>query len=157
MRKTDREIKDFSLVEAILLRAGYIQLGFWDGAVPYVVPVNFGYKDRVIYIHGSAAGKWGECLRGSDRVGFSAVAQYELVRKLGACGYTSHYQSVSGFGRARLIEDPAEKIRALDVIMARHDGPQGLYDEKVLQTVSAVRIDVEAMTGKANPALPGGL
>jgi len=154
MRKANREVKDFSQVEAILLRAEYIHLGFLDGAVPYVVPVNFGYKDRVIYIHGSAAGKWGECLRGSDRVGFNAVAQHELVRKLGACGYTSHYQSVSGFGRARLIEDPAQKIEALDVIMAHYDGPQGFYDEKILGITNALRIDVEAMTGKANPSLP---
>lgn len=155
MRKTEREVHDFSQIEAMLLRAEYLQLALWDGQAPYIVPMNFGYKDGAIFVHGSFAGKRGECLRCCPKVAFSAVAAHTLVRKLGACGYTSHYQSVSGTGQARLIVDPAEKIRGLDVIMAHYDGPQGFYDEKVLGTTDVLRIDVERLTGKANP--PGAL
>ena len=154
MRKADREVKDLSQVEALLMRAEYIQLAFWDGIAPYMTPMSFGYKDRVIYVHGSVAGKRGECLRVYGQVGFGAVAQCETVRRATACGYTSHYQSVTGWGRASLIEDPREKAKALDIIMAHYNGPQGGYDDESLQSVSVLRIEVEELTGKANPPLP---
>lgn len=155
MRKAEREVKDFRLVEALLQRAEYVHLAMWDGTRPYVVPVSFGYKDRVLYFHGSFEGRKAECLRACDRVSFDAVVEYELSRQVKACGYTSHFKSVVGQGRASVVEDLAEKIKALDCIMAHYGGPTGKYDEKALAVTCVVRVDVDELTGKANPAWQG--
>lgn len=155
MRKAEREVKDFKLVEALLNRAEYIHLAVWDGRTPYVVPVSFGYRDRAIYFHCSYKGKKADCLRGCDRVGFEAVVEYSISRQLKPCDFTAHFKSVSGTGRAVFVEDAQEKRAALDLIMSHYDGPGRAYDDKVLAVTAVVRIDVEEMTGKANPPWQG--
>ncbi|MFZ5426779.1 MAG: pyridoxamine 5'-phosphate oxidase family protein [Thermodesulfobacteriota bacterium] len=155
MRKAEREIKDIKLVEALLNRAEYIHLAMWDGTSPYVVPVNFGYKDRVLYFHSSYKGRKADCLRACDRVCFEAVVEYSLSRQPKACDYTAHFKSVVGAGRASFVEDPAGKRAALDVIMNGCGGPLGRYDEKILAVTAVVRVDVEELTGKANPPWQG--
>jgi len=155
VRKSDREIKDFKLVEGLLRRAEYVHLAMWDGACPYVVPVSFGYENRTLYFHSSHKGKKADCLRACDRVSFDAVVSYGLVRQPKACDYTAHFKSVVGTGRAVIVEDPAEKLRGLDLIMGHLGGPTGKYDEKVLAATCVVRVDIEEMTGKSNPPWQG--
>lgn len=46
MRRTDRQVKDFSEICAILDKCQVMRLGLCDGQRPYVVPVNFGYEVR---------------------------------------------------------------------------------------------------------------
>ena len=155
MRKAEREIKDYKLVVALLLRAEYVHLALWDGNAPYVVPVSFGYADGALYFHSSMKGKKAECLRICDRVSFDAVVEYELSRQLKSCGYTAHFKSVVGVGRASFIVDREERRRALDIIMAHYDGPTGHHPDDVLDILAVVRVDIERMTGKANPAWQG--
>jgi uncharacterized protein len=155
VRKADREIKDFKLVEGLLLRAEYVHLAMWDGTSPYVVPVSFGYENRTLYFHSSHNGKKAECLRTCDRVSFDAVVSYGLVRHPKACDYTAHFRSVVGVGRATIVEDPAEKQRGLDLVMRQVGGPTGKYDEKVLAATCVVRVDIEELTGKSNPPWQG--
>lgn len=155
MRRAEREIHDPLLVEALLCRAEYIHLGLWDGTSPYVVPVNFGYKDGAVYFHSAAAGKKVECLRLCDRVCFEAVLNYDLVRAAKPCGYTAHYKSVMGFGRAVFLDDPVEKVEGLNTIMRYNRGPEIAFSEEVLVRTVVVRIDVQTLTGKANPAWQG--
>lgn len=155
MRKIERKIKDFKLVEELLQRAEYIHLAMWDGVSPYVVPVSFGYKDRVLYFHGSYKGKKAECLKNCDKVSFDAVVEYALSPTSKACDYTAHFKSVTGVGRASFVEDRAEKAKALDVIMAHYGGPTREYEDKILDITSVVRIDLDELVGKSNPPWQG--
>ncbi|GAB6036437.1 hypothetical protein JCM15519_09960 [Fundidesulfovibrio butyratiphilus] len=152
MRKAKREIKDKSLVEALLRRCRILHLALWDGERPYAVTVNFGYAEGAVFFHCAPEGRKIECLRKNGLVSFQAVAEYELVRQVKGCGYTTHYKSISGFGTACELADPAEKTAALNVIMAQHEGPTGEYPPEVLERTAVVRIDVREMTGKSNPA-----
>lgn len=155
MRRIEREIKDPQLVAALLCQAEYIHLGLWDGESPYVVPVNFGYHDGAVYFHSALEGKKIECLRQCDRVCFEAVLNYELVRTVKACGYTAHFKSVMGFGRAVFLEDPAEKLAGMNVLMRYYRGPEIVVIEAALAQTAIIRIDVESLTGKANPPWQG--
>ena len=155
MRKAEREVMDFKLVEALLQRAEYIHLAMWDGSSPYVVPVSFGYQDRVLYFHGSFNGKKAECLRGCAKVSFDAVVEYTLSRKPKACGFTSHYQSLVGLGRVSVVSDPGEKIAGLNLIMAHYGAPQGPYEEEVLGRARVYRLDIDELKGKCNPPWQG--
>jgi uncharacterized protein len=155
VRKIERKIKDHKLVEALLQRAEYIHLAMWDGTSPYVVPMSFGYKDGILYFHSSYDGKKAACLKNCERVSFDAVVEYEVSRKPTACGYTAHFKSVVGAGRVSFVQDPAEKARALDIIMAHYGGPTGKYEEKVLEVTCVVRIDVDELVGKSNPPWQG--
>jgi len=83
------------------------------------------------------------------------VVENELIRDRKACGFSTHYKSVSGFGRAEFLSDPADKAHGLDVIMAHHGGPVGSYEPKVLERTAVVRVAIESLVGKVNPAFEG--
>jgi hypothetical protein len=48
MRRKDEEINDQSKIEAIIRSAGVCRLGLSDNGRPYIVPMSFGYQDRVL-------------------------------------------------------------------------------------------------------------
>lgn len=155
MRHPKRELRDKAKVEELLKGCTTMQLALWDGAAPYAVTVNFGYADNAVYFHGAREGRKMDCIRANGLAAFTAVAESELIRAEDGCGYTTHYTSISGRGKAEILEDPAAKGAALDVILAQHDGPTGGYPEKVLDRTAVVRIELDELVGKVNPAYPG--
>ncbi|GAB7081842.1 pyridoxamine 5'-phosphate oxidase family protein [Megalodesulfovibrio paquesii] len=155
MRKEKRAIRDNAQVEALLKQCTTMQLGLWDGEEPYAVTVNFGYADGCIYFHSAREGRKMDCIRKNGLVSFITVVESELVRAEKACGYSTFYKSVSGFGRAEELTDAEEKAQALDVIMAHHEGPVRTYDARVLERTAVVRVTLEKLIGKGNPAFAG--
>jgi nitroimidazol reductase NimA-like FMN-containing flavoprotein (pyridoxamine 5'-phosphate oxidase superfamily) len=63
MRREDREITDCREIESIPHNALVCRIGLAGGDEPYIVPVCFGYEDRVIYLHSAPAGKKSRCLK----------------------------------------------------------------------------------------------
>lgn len=151
MRKKEREIKDRAVLEELLLRARVCRLGLYDGEWPYVVPVNFGYAAGRIYVHSSRKGRKMDILRHHPRVCFEIDSDVEVVAGERPCDYTTKYKSVIGFGTAVLLEDEAEKLEGLRVIMRRHGGPVEGFRPEVVPLTAVIRIDIASMTGKSNP------
>lgn len=60
MRRTDREITDFSQMVEIMKHCGVCNVSFSD-EYPYVVPMNFGMKidgeEITLYFHGAGVGR----------------------------------------------------------------------------------------------------
>ena len=155
MRHPKREIKDKAKVEALLKSCMTMQLGLWDGGRPYVVTVDFGYADNAVYFHSADAGRKMDCIRANGLAAFTTVVESELIRAEDGCGYTTHFTSITGHGRATVLDAPEAKAAGLDVILAQHQGPTGGYPEKVLRKTAVVRIDLDELVGKVNPAYPG--
>ena len=57
MRRKDKEIKDQQEIESILGKADVCRLAFSDNDIPYIVPVNYGYRDHCLYFHSAKEGK----------------------------------------------------------------------------------------------------
>lgn len=133
--------------DALLRRAEVLRLGIADADGPYVVPVNFGYEDGRIYVHGARDGRRIAAAGAGARVSFE-VDEGEIVRADRPCGFTSRFRSVIGHGTARLLESDGDKRRGLDAIM-RHYGStgEGIPDEK-LEITSVTEIVIEGMDGK---------
>lgn len=51
MRRKEKEIKSKQEIEKIINDAQIIRLALIDDLVPYIVPLNFGYKDNVFYVY----------------------------------------------------------------------------------------------------------
>lgn len=149
MRRQDREIAEASQLEAILRRATICRLALVDGDQPYLVPMSFGFAGGALYLHSAATGRKIDILRRNDRVCFEVEADVALVRGETACAWSFNYRSVIGFGRARFVDDAAERRRGLDAIMRQYGstGPQD-YAEPVLARTLVIRIDIERITGK---------
>jgi uncharacterized protein len=155
MRQKKREIQDKAKVEELLRGCRTMQLGLWDGAEPYVVTVNFGYAEDCIYFHSAMDGRKFRCIKDNGLVSFATVFESELITAEKACGYSTYYTSITGFGRARFLESPEEKAAGMDVIMAQHGGPTGVYDDRVLGRTAVIKVELERLVGKVNPAYPG--
>jgi len=139
--------------EALLRRAEVLRLGFSDADGPYVVPVNFGYEGDRIYVHGARDGRRIAAAAAGVRMCFE-VDEGEIVRAEKPCGFTSRFRSVIGYGTPRLLEDPADKRRGLDVIM-RHYGSTGagIPDAK-LDITSVMEVEIGSMDGKWHHVQP---
>ena len=70
-----------------------------------------------------------------------------------ACGHwTSHYESVIGFGRAEIVDDAATKRSALQALMHKYSGRDDWeFDGPSMEDTGVVRIRLDALTGKQSP------
>lgn len=118
---------------------------------PYVVPLNFGYQDKRLFFHTAGTGRKLDILKHNDRVCFEVDCGHEIVESSDACGWSMRFASVIGFGRAKLIDDPAQKRAALDIIMRHYSDRSYTYPDDVLAKTGIIRIDIESMTGKRKP------
>jgi uncharacterized protein len=150
VRRSDKEIRDPAGISALLDRAEVLRLAMIgaDGW-PYVVPVCFGFSDGEIFVHGAREGRKMEALRADPRVCFEADLDVELRPGDGACKWSMAFRSVIGFGEVDIPEDPEDKRRGLDAIMAHYgaDGPHA-YPDAALRSTEVLRIRILSVTGK---------
>jgi len=149
MRKKEREITDLTEIEELLNRAEICRLGMADGGTPYIVPMNFGYRNRALYFHTGTAGKKIDILRKNDTVCFEADLDIEVVRADTACGWSMRYRSAVGTGRAVFVEDAAGKKEALDIIMAHYGGTGPWeYRENSFERACIIKVEIGTITGR---------
>lgn len=148
MRRKEREITDREEIEEIIRQAVVCRVAMTDADGPYVVPVNFGFEDGAIWFHSAREGRKIDALGADPRVCVQIDLDARLVTSSRACDWAMEYRSVIAFGRAVIVDDPAEKARGLDAIMRQHGGPTGGYGETALARAAVVRIDIESLSGK---------
>jgi len=149
MRRKDRQITDETALRAVMEEARVCRLGLSDDGMPYVVPMNFGLGETCLYFHCAREGRKLDILKNNDRVCFEMDIFHEVYRHEKACGCSTRFDSVIGFGRASLVEDPVEKRFALNRIM-EHYGAEGpfSYAETFFAKTVIIRVDIDQMTGK---------
>lgn len=145
-------IVDQNEIESIILKAKVCRLGLTDGNQPYVIPMSFGYRKNALYFHTGKKGKKMEILHKNNRVCFEMDVDLEIVPADNPCKWNMGYKSVVGYGRASILEDPAEKRKALDVIVKHYGGPLMAYDEKRVNALTVIKVEVHSMNGKQSTA-----
>ena len=145
-RLTNDECKKF-LQEAAVGRLSTINE---DGS-PYTVPVHFSFVDGKIQIHGSLKGQKGANIKRNCRVCFESddMGQYVLPENNNACNVNTEYRSVIIEGEGRVVEDPEEKQRVLNHIVAKYV-PQYQEQELPQQKIAitgVVEITITKLSG----------
>ncbi len=150
MRRKDRELTNKADIEAVLKKAFVCHLGLADGDQPYVVPMNYGYEDGHIYLHGAAEGRKIDVIRKNNKVCFEMETFQSEIVKGGdqPCDWGTAFRSVIGFGTAKLLENSEEKIRALNIIVKAHDDRDFTFPEAMLKMTAVIDITISEMTGK---------
>lgn len=138
---------DPQAVADVLNRAEYATLALADDEGLYSVPVNFGFKDGVLYLHSGRKGRKIEALRRAAASGapvaFSAATKLEMKTGERACQWGYKFHCVLGSGTVSIVEDPKEQLAALGVIMQKYAGSDSFpYEEKLLgiTAVAAIRV-----------------
>ena len=152
MRRADREVTGFDNLVAIMERCDVCRVGFLDGEVPYILPLNFGMQAKdgrvTLFFHGAGEGKKYALMDKNPQVAFQMDCAHKLVTDRGAGYCTMAYESVMGRGILSRVPD-AEKEEALRILMAHyHPGEDVPFDHAALPRTVALRLDVTEMTGK---------
>jgi nitroimidazol reductase NimA-like FMN-containing flavoprotein (pyridoxamine 5'-phosphate oxidase superfamily) len=148
VRRIDKEITDRAAIEAIIAKAEICHLGLCDNGIPYIVPVNFGYKDNCLYFHCAREGTKLDIIRRNSNVCVEFDTELEMRIDDVACEWGFKYKSVIAFGKADIIDGSDEKRQALDIIMGHYSDKSYSYLDKRIDGIYIVRIAIEKMTGK---------
>ena len=148
MRKKEKEITKKAAIEDIITKSLVCRLALSDDNSPYIVPLCFGYKDKVLYFHGSQKGKKIDIIKKNPMVSFELDTDTEIVKAEDACRWTMKYRSVIGFGKALLLEDIEEKRKALNIIMSQYSDRIFQFDDAILKKMGVIKVEIESMTGK---------
>ena len=156
MRRKDREVTDREAIRAILDKAKVLHLAMIDNGRPYVVPLHYGYSldddGLTLYLHSAKEGRKLDVLQQNDRVAF--VLETDVSPVSGGdipCKYGEAYASVMGEGTAVLLDDPVQKIEALQILMKTQTGREFAFTPAMSDSVSVIRVNVDSSTAKARP------
>ena len=152
MRRKDREITDKNRIEEFIEKEQILRIAFYDEGDIYIVPINYGYlyDDKyTFYFHGAKAGRKYELAKNKPNVGFEIDGKYMLLESEEACDFSATFQSVIGTGSLSLVEDNAEKIKGLNVIMKQTTSKsEWHYSNEMLEAVAVFRLDVDKLSCK---------
>lgn len=155
MRRRDREVTDPQEIQYILDHAITLHLGLVEDGMPYVVPLNYGYTfegDRLVfYVHGAKEGRKLDVVRKNGKCCAQLDCDGTPFAGKTACQYGYSYYSLMGFGNARIVEDPQEKIKALTLLMKTQTGKDFEFNERLVSIVSVIRIECDQYTAKHRP------
>ena len=125
-RETERVVEERSRLFALLDDALVAHLGVTasrDGVTyPVVLPTAFAVAPEgpdaggTLYLHGSTGAGWLRAALASD-VCVTVTELDGLVAARSAFNHSMNYRSVVIIGRARIVDDPAQRARALDLIV----------------------------------------
>ena len=150
MRRHEREIKDRESIEAIIKDATVCRLAMIDGEWPYIVPMNFGYKDNTLYFHCARKGRKADLIHKNPKVGFEIDEAIEITDGPNACDWSQTYRSIIGTGMASFIEDMDEKREAMDIVMAQYSDKEWDYLDKMLKVMGFIKVEIREMKAKGN-------
>jgi nitroimidazol reductase NimA-like FMN-containing flavoprotein (pyridoxamine 5'-phosphate oxidase superfamily) len=162
VRRRDRVVTDEGWIRDLLRRAPFGTLATVRDGQPFVNMNIFVYDDaeRVLYLHTAAAGRTKDNVAACERVCFGVSEMGRLLPASTALHFSVEYSGVVVFGRARVVEDPAEAERALQQLLdkyAPHLRPGRDYrpiQPEELAVTAVYRIEIDAWSGKQKVAPP---
>ena len=155
MTKRERQITDPVQIRHILDTAKVLHLGLAVDNGPYVVPMNYGYTEEegklVLYLHSALKGKKLDMMSANPNVFFELECDRMPFEGKLPCQYGLVYSSIMGRGKARIIDDVEEKMKAMSVLMKTQTGKDFTFNAQLVSIVAVIRIDVEKYTAKHRP------
>lgn len=149
MRRSDREVTDFTEIVSILRRAQTIRLGLHSEPYPYVVPLSFGFetydKNITLYFHGAAEGLKHDLIANNPY----ACAEADILHRYAKTGasVTAEYESFIGFGKVNPVTAD-EAFKGLDLLLS-HCGFGGFnYDRAASAAARVYKINLVSFSAK---------
>ena len=155
MTRRELEITDIRKIEEILEKGKVLRLGLVDEGMPYIVPMNYGFEMEdgrlTIYLHSGCKGYKLDVIRAKPVCCFELECDVTPFEGEKPCQNGMAYSSVMGRGEIHIIEEPADKIRAMQILMKTQTGRDFDFTERELSAVAMLRIDVSEYTAKRRP------
>jgi nitroimidazol reductase NimA-like FMN-containing flavoprotein (pyridoxamine 5'-phosphate oxidase superfamily) len=152
VREPHRGFYDRETIYKILDEGFVCHVGFANDGQPFVIPTLFARVGEALYFHGSAASRM---LRGAASgipVCITVTLVDGLVLARSVFNHSINYRSVVVLGNASLVDEPGEKIRALEAFTEKivpgrwNDVRQP--NEKELKATSILRLPLTEVSAK---------
>jgi hypothetical protein len=149
---------DRETVHAIIDEALLCHVGFMDGEQPVVIPTLHARKDDFLYLHGSRGNAMLKHVQAGQPVCVTITHIDGIVFARSAFHHSVNYRSAVLFGTGRLLEDPAEKMAALE-LLTEHVAPGRWSDtrlptEKELKLTSVIEFRIQSASAKVRTGPP---
>lgn len=138
-------------IEAIIRSCKVCFVGMADtDGTPYMIPMNFGYRDGVIYLHSAQEGRSISILERNPKVCITFSTDHDLVYQHPevACSYSTRSKSVIASGEVRFEEDFERKTEALNIIMKQYTDKEFKYSDPAVKNVKIWVVDAQEMSCK---------
>jgi uncharacterized protein len=106
-------------IEAILDEGLIAHVGFAVDGEPYVIPTLHARVGERVYFHGSSASRTVRALAAGAQMCLTVTLLDGLVLARSAVHHSVNYRSVVVLGRATPIEEPVEKMAAIEAFTER--------------------------------------
>lgn len=145
------ELEEKELIESIIKKSKVCYVGMADEkGVPYVLPMNFGYRDNVIYLHSAQEGKSIRILDKNPNVCITFCTEPKLVwqNEEVACSYRVRSESIICNGVVLFEEDYDEKVKALNIFMSQYSDRDFNYSEPSVRNVKIWKVDIQDIAAR---------
>ncbi|MFV0529530.1 MAG: pyridoxamine 5'-phosphate oxidase family protein [Lachnospiraceae bacterium] len=119
-----------------------------DDGYPYTIPLNYVYKDSVLYFHCARSGHKLDALQSNPKVSFCIIEKDDVIPE----AFTTHYRSVVAFGHAAEITADEEKFHVMQMLNDKYS--PGLQKEGDLEIkrlwdiLCVIGIKIDYISGK---------
>lgn len=148
MRRQKQKIVDERIINEIMNKSLICRLAFFDHEYPYIIPMNYGYKNEDLYFHCATEGKKIDLIKQNNKVCFEIEQEHEIIKSDTSCKWTTKYRSIIGYGKIEIISDNNEKIKGLDVIMQQHGKMENSYNKKNVDEIYILKLAISDISAK---------
>lgn len=157
-RLPKRGVYDRKLVYGILDEGFICHVGFVVDESPVVIPTGYARKEDQMYIHGSQASRMLRTLETGVDVCVTVTLVDGLVLARSAFHHSINYRSVVIFGRALVVDDESEKLKALHAF-SDHVIPERWADvrqptDEELKMTTVLRLPLTEVSAKVRVGPP---
>jgi nitroimidazol reductase NimA-like FMN-containing flavoprotein (pyridoxamine 5'-phosphate oxidase superfamily) len=144
---------------AILDEALYCHLGFVHDEQPYVIPTLHARLGDAVYVHGSSASRAIRTLAGGVPACLTVTLVDGVVLARSVFNHSMNYRSVVILGEARKVDDPKEKVVALerftDQLLPGRWADVRPPNRKELKATTILSIPIDEFSAKVRTGPPG--
>ena len=161
IRQKKLEWTDQAQINEFLLTAKTGFLGLAHGQLPYVIPLNFVWKDDAIYFHGAAEGRKVKIIEENSKACFTVSEDLGTLTNPVPAKTDTAYRSVMIFGEAELVTELEESVLAMQEMlnkyvpgyfeMALSSSHVDKYRSSLGSRTAVYKIKAIEMTAKENP------
>jgi len=158
VREPQRAIYDREAVYRILDEGFICHVGFVIDGQPFVIPTSYGRSGDTLYIHGSAASRMLRNLDQGVPVCITVTLLDGLVLARSIFNHSMNYRSVVILGTATVVQDPAEKLEALqrlsEHILPGRWAESRQPNEQELKATFALGVPIDEFSAKVRQGPP---
>ncbi|MCI9040302.1 pyridoxamine 5'-phosphate oxidase family protein [Dubosiella newyorkensis] len=149
MRRSRQQLSEQETIK-ILENATSGVLALFDADdYTYALPISYVYHGNEIYFHSASSGHKIEAIKHHQKVSFCVVAQDKIVPEK----FTTFFKSAIVFGTIEIIEDEAEKRKAIECLSKKyspHETEERTQQEidRFWKQLTMLKLNIEKISGK---------